>query len=85
MSDSSDEEPRDNGNDLNSLEVRVLTELARGATDTEVALRLFIYDDVVRRLYRSAITKIGARDHAQELAWARQHLASAPGAAHVSR
>ena len=85
MSDSSDEEPRVNGTDLNSLEVRVLTELARGTTDTEVALKLFIYDHVVRRFYRSAIKKIGVRGHAQAIAWARQHLALPPDAAPVSR
>jgi DNA-binding NarL/FixJ family response regulator len=85
MSDSSDEESRDTAKDLNSLEVRVLVELARGTTDTEVALKLFVYDDVVRTFYRSAIKKIGVRDHAQAMAWVRQHLALTPGAAHASR
>lgn len=73
MSDSH-EETADNPRDLNKVEVRVLTELARGTTDTEVALKLFIYEDVVRKFYRSAIKKIGVRDHAQAMAWARQHL-----------
>ncbi len=73
MSDSQ-EETADIAKDLNSVEVRVLTELARGTTDTEVALKLFIYEDVVRKFYRSAIKKIGVRDHAQAIAWARQHL-----------
>jgi DNA-binding NarL/FixJ family response regulator len=72
MSDSKEE--TDGGEDLNRVEVRVLTELARGTTDTEVALKLFIYEDVVRKVYRSAIKKIGVRDHAQAMAWARQHL-----------
>ena len=74
MSDSR-EETADHPKDLNRVEVRVLTELARGTTDTEIALKLFIYEDVVRRFYRSAIKKIGVRDHAQAMAWARQHLA----------
>lgn len=73
MSDSQEGTP-DNPKDLNGVEVRVLTELARGTTDTEVALKLFIYEDVVRKFYRSAIKKIGVRDHAQAMAWARQHL-----------
>ncbi len=85
MSDSSDEEPHDSGSDLNNVEVRVLTELARGTTDTEVALKLFIYEDAVRRYYRSAIKKIGVRGHAQAMAWTKQHLTSTPGAAQVSR
>lgn len=74
MSDSSDEEPNGNRQDLNRVEVRVLTELARGTTDTEVALKLFVYEDVVRKFYRSAIKKIGVRDHAQAMAWVKQHL-----------
>jgi DNA-binding NarL/FixJ family response regulator len=73
MSDSQDE-TGDNSRDLNKVEVRVLTELARGTTDTEIALKLFVYEDVVRQFYRSAIKKIGVRDHAQAMAWARQHL-----------
>jgi DNA-binding NarL/FixJ family response regulator len=73
VSDSSDEKP-DNGQALNRVEVRVLTELARGTTDTEVALKLFVYEDVVRKFYRSAIKKIGAHDHAQAMAWVKQHL-----------
>jgi DNA-binding NarL/FixJ family response regulator len=74
MSDSVDEEPDVNGRALNRVEVRVLTELARGTTGTEVALKLFVYEDVVREIYRSAIKKIGANDHAQAMAWAKQHL-----------
>ena len=74
VSDSSDEEPHLNGKDLNNVEVRVLTELARGTTDTEVALKLFVYEDVVRGFYRSAIRKIGVRDHAEAMAWVKQHL-----------
>ena len=74
MTDSSDEQPDHNGHALNRVEVRVLTELARGTTDTEVALKLFVYEDVVRKFYRSAIKKIGAQDHAQAMAWVKQHL-----------
>ena len=74
MWDSSDEEPDDNGKNLNTLELRVLTELARGTSDTEVALKLFVYEDVVRQFYQSAIKKIGVRDHAQAMAWVKQHL-----------
>jgi DNA-binding NarL/FixJ family response regulator len=72
--DSSDEEPDDNGKNLNTVELRVLTELARGTSDTEVALKLFVYEDVVRKFYQSAIKKIGVRDHAQAMAWVKQHL-----------
>lgn len=84
MLDSSNGESRGNGKHLNSLEVQVLAGFAGGATGTEVALKLFVYDDVVRRLYRSAIKKIGVRDHAQAMAWARQHLATSPDAVHAS-
>ena len=84
MSDTFDEDGRDAVKDLNSLEVRVLTELAQGTTDTEVALKLFVYEDVVRRIYRSTLQKIGVRDHAQAMAWARQHLALSSDAAQVS-
>lgn len=81
MAETSEEDGREAAKDLNSLEVRVLTELACGATDTEVALKLLIYEDVVRKFYRSAIKKIGVRDHAQAMAWARQHLTVGSGAA----
>lgn len=78
MLDASNGDLRGNGTHLNSLEAQVLAGLAGGATGTEVALKLFVYEGAVRRLYRSAIKKIGARDHAQAMAWARQHLATPP-------
>ena len=74
MSDASDGEPDSSREALNRVEVRVLTELARGTTDTEVALKLFVYEDVVRTFYRSALKKIGVRDHAHAMAWVKQHL-----------
>lgn len=84
FSEASEEGGRVPVKDLNSLEVRVLTELARGTTDIEVALKLFIYEDVVRTLYRSAIKKIGVRDHAQAMAWVRRHLTLSAGAPQLS-
>ena len=74
MSSGSGREPRDAPKRLNNLEARVLAELALGTTDTEVALKLFVYEDVVRQSYRSALKKIGLRDYAEAMAWAKEHL-----------
>lgn len=64
---------------LSDYEVRILTEIASGAiTATEVALKLLIYEDALRRHLRSAMRKVGVRDHAQAVAWAKQYLIGKP-------
>jgi DNA-binding NarL/FixJ family response regulator len=74
MSDSSHEKAHPAQHNLSDLEVRVLTEIARGITNTEVALRLYIYDDAVKRHFRSAMRKVGVRDQAEARAWAKRYL-----------
>jgi len=71
---SSSEQVTDN---LSHLEVQVLTEIAKGTTNTEVALRLCIYEDAVRKHLRSAMKKVGVRHHAEAIAWAKRYLSAA--------
>lgn len=78
MSDSPHEEPLAITHLLTDLEARILTEIAGGASDTEVALKLYIYEDAVRRHFYSAMKKIGVHNYAQATAWAKQHLTRKP-------
>jgi DNA-binding CsgD family transcriptional regulator len=79
MSSPSHRESHPARSGLSDFEVRILTEIASEAvTDTEVALKLLIYKDALRRHLRSAMRKVGVRDHAQAVAWAKQHLIGKP-------
>jgi DNA-binding NarL/FixJ family response regulator len=70
---SSYDDPQVTHNNLSNVEVHVLSEVAKGIAITEVALRLYIYEDAVRRHLRSAMKKAGVRDHAEAIAWAKRH------------
>jgi len=54
----------------------MLSEIAKGASDKEVALKLLIYEDAVKRLFRSILQKLGARNRPQALALLEAHKRS---------
>lgn len=74
MSSSYREDSHLPSNNLSELEIRVLSEIATGITNTEVALKLCIYEDAVKRHFRSAMKKVGVRDYAEAIAWAKKYL-----------
>ena len=54
---------------LNDLELQILSEAAKGLSNTEVALRLLIHDTAVRRHLRIICQKLGVRTRADAVAW----------------
>ena len=61
---------------LSTLETLVLSEIAKGASDKEVALKLFIYEDTVKRHFRSILRKLRVRNRSQAIAFLEAHKRS---------
>ncbi len=60
------DEPQSAG--LSRIETLIISEIARGASNKEIALKLFVYEDVVKGHLRAILWKLGARDQAQAMA-----------------
>ncbi len=58
------------GNTLTGREIEILVEVARGATNKEIAHKLFISESTVKSRLRNIFRKIDARDRAQAAAYA---------------
>lgn len=58
------------GNTLTERETEILIEVARGATNKEIAHKLFISESAVKSRLRSIFRKIDARDRAEAAAYA---------------
>lgn len=57
---------------LSEIDLWILRESTRGASNTEIALRLFLYDSTIRERLRHICRKIGAGTRAEAVAWLRK-------------
>lgn len=57
---------------LTEIDLWILRESTQGASNTEIALRLFVYDSMIRERLRHICRKIGARTRAEAVAWLRK-------------
>ena len=57
---------------LTEIDMWILQESTRGVSNTEIALRLFLYESTVRERLRHICRKIGARTRAEAAAWLRK-------------
>ncbi len=64
---------------LTAREAEVLTLLASGLSNTEIAQRLFLSNATVKTHINRIFAKTGARDRAQAVRYAYQHGLAAPG------
>jgi DNA-binding CsgD family transcriptional regulator len=55
---------------LSDLENQILWEIAKGATDREVALELLLNESAVKKYVRAIIKKLGVRSRAEAIALA---------------
>jgi DNA-binding NarL/FixJ family response regulator len=58
---------------LTSREAEVLTLIAQGLTNAQIAERLFVNESTVKTHINHLFAKIGARDRAQAVTYAYQH------------
>lgn len=65
-----DPEGRIYGNGLTEREVEILVEVAKGATNKEIAKKLFISESTVKSRLRNIFRKISVRDRAEAAAYA---------------
>lgn len=65
-----DPEGRMYGNGLTEREVEILVEVAKGATNKEIAKKLFISESTVKSRLRNIFRKISVRDRAEAAAYA---------------
>jgi DNA-binding NarL/FixJ family response regulator len=47
----------------------MLSEILKGTSEKELALRLFVYEDTVKQRLRDIFQKIGVRTRAEAAAW----------------
>ncbi len=64
---------------LSERELEVLTHIARGRTNSELAETLFISEATVKTHVRNLLTKLDARDRVQLVVFAYEHGLVAPG------
>lgn len=62
--------PRGQPNGLTARELEILTELATGGTDTEIALKLHVHEGTVKTHIRNILRKLGVRNRTAAIAHA---------------
>ena len=66
------------GEALTEREIEILQHLARGASNREIGVALFITEGTVKNHVSSILSKLGLRDRTQAALWAREHLTQGP-------